>query len=100
MSLYFSNGYSDSWRRNKEEIHTIIISQFLDPTWNALSNAPGERKYTMLVILAGMWCLIFGVYTAELAFIGYNILGHIALINGIFVTHRVFRTAREYSPNK
>ncbi len=43
---------------------------------------------------------IIGIYTAELIFIGYNILGHIALITGIFVTHRAFRTAREYSPNK
>ena len=78
----------------------MTISQFLDPTWNALSNALGEWKYTMSVILVGMWCLIFGICTAELAFIGYNNLGHIALITGIFVTHRVFRTAREYFPNK
>ena len=78
----------------------MTISQFLDPTWNALSNAPGEWKYTMLSTLAGIRCLIFGIYTAELAFIGYHIVGHIALITGIFVTHRVFRAAREYSPNK
>ena len=78
----------------------MTISQFLDPTWNALSSAHGEWKCTMSIILAGMWCLIFGIYTAELTFIGYNILGHIALITGIFVTHRAFRTAREYSPNK
>ncbi|MDC3032407.1 hypothetical protein OA249_00410 [Litorivicinus sp.] len=76
----------------------MTISQFLDPTWNALSNVPGEWKCTMSVVLAGMWCVIFGIYTAELAFIGYDILGHIALITEIFVTHRVFRTAREYSP--
>ncbi|NBR74425.1 MAG: hypothetical protein EBT74_00650 [Gammaproteobacteria bacterium] len=54
----------------------MTISQFLDPTWNALSSAPGEFKYTMSVVLAGMWCVIFGIYTAELTFIGYNILGH------------------------
>ena len=78
----------------------MTISQFLDPTWNALSNAPGEWKYTMLSTLAGIRCLIFGIYTAELAFIGYNILGHIARIAGILVTHRLFRTVREYSSNK
>ena len=76
----------------------MTISQFLDPTWNALSRAPGEFKYTMSVILAGMWCVIFGVYTLELTFIEYNILGHIAVITGIFVTHRAFKTARAYSP--
>ena len=78
----------------------MTISQFLDPTWNALSSAPGEFKYTMSVVLAGMWCVIFGIYTAELTFIGCNILGHIAVITGVFVTHRVFQTAREYSPNQ
>jgi len=61
---------------------------------------PGEFKYTMSVVLAGMWCAIFGIYTVELTFIGYNILGHIAVITGVFVTHRVFQTAREYSPNQ
>jgi len=76
----------------------MTISEFLDPTLNSLSRAPGEFKYTMSVILAGMWCVIFGIYTAELTFIGYNILGHVALITGIFVTHRVFRTAKEYAP--
>ena len=74
-SLYFSRGSSDSQRKNKEGVHTMTISQFLDPTWNALSSAPGDWKFTMSVILAGMWCLIFGIYTAALAFIGYNILG-------------------------
>lgn len=78
----------------------MTISQFLDPTWNAQSSAPGEWKYTMSVILAGMWYLIFSIYTAELAFIGYNILGHIALITGTFVTHRAFRTTRVYAPTK
>ena len=78
----------------------MTFSQFLDPSRNALSNAPGEWKYNTSITLAGIWYLIFGIYTAELAFIGYNILGHIALITGIFATHRLFRAAREYSPNK
>ena len=54
----------------------------------------------MLFTLSGIRYLIFGIYTAELAFIGYYILGHIALITGIFVTHPLFRAAREYSPNR
>ena len=78
----------------------MTFSQFLDSTRNALSNVPGEWKYTMLFTLSAIRYLIFGIYTAEFAFIGYYILGHIALITGIFVTHPLFRAAREYSPNK
>ena len=42
----------------------------LDDTKNALKDAPMEYKFLLSNTLAAMWCVTFGVYTAELLFIG------------------------------
>jgi len=76
----------------------------LDGTKNALKTAPMEYKYLVSNLLAAMWCVGFGIYTAELLFIGYNIIGHIALITCVFFTFFVFTLERKTSepapPNK
>ena len=63
----------------------------LDGTKNALRTAPTEYKYLVSNLLAAMWCIGFGIYTAELLFIGYNIIGHIAIITCVFFTFFMFR---------
>ena len=76
----------------------------LDGTKNALKEAPMEYKYTLSMILAAMWCIAFGIYTAELLFIGYNIIGHFLLITCVFITWGVFKfqkkSASPAPPNK
>jgi len=76
----------------------------LDGTKNALKTAPMEYKYLVSNLLAAMWCIGFGIYTAELLFIGYNIIGHAALITCVFLTFFVFAAERKTSepapPNK
>ena len=64
----------------------------LDSTKNALKTAPMEYKYLVSVLLASMWCIAFGIFTAELLFIGYNIIGHLLVITCVFFTFFVFRT--------
>ena len=71
------------------------IQSFRNPAYNALRNSPPEYKFLMSTILAGMWCVSFGIYTGELLFIGYSILGHYALIFCVFVTWSVFRVTRK-----
>lgn len=73
------------------------LIDFLNPLKNALVHAPGEFKYTLSIILSGIWCIAFGIYTAELLFIGYNIIGHIALISCLFVTYAAFTYAQQYA---
>ena len=76
----------------------------LDSTKNALKTAPMEYKFVLTNTLAAMWCIAFGVYTAELLFIGYNIIGHTVLIAAVFFTFYVFTTEKKMAnpapPNK
>ena len=69
----------------------------LDGTKNALKTAPVEYKYLVSNLLASMWCIAFGIYTAELLFIGYNIIGHIVLITCVFFTFFIFTSERKTS---
>ena len=76
----------------------------LNSTKNALRTAPMEYKFLLSNTLAAMWCIAFGIYTAELVFIGYNIIGHTVLIAAVFFTWFVFTIEKKKSepspPNK
>lgn len=65
----------------------------LDSSRNALKDHPVAYRYTVSILLATMWCVAFGIYTTELMTIGYNIVGHFALITSAFVTWGVFNFA-------
>jgi len=43
-------------------------------------------KYFLSILLGCFWSLAFGLYIGELLTIGYNMLGHIAIISMVFVT--------------
>lgn len=63
----------------------------LNGSINALKTAPLEYNFLFSCILAFMWCLAFGIYTAELVFIGYSIIGHILLLAAVFITWHLFQ---------
>ncbi|WP_353479900.1 hypothetical protein [Haliscomenobacter sp.] len=64
----------------------------LNPNINPLRHAPAHIKYFASILLGCFWSLAFGLYVGELMTIGYNMLGHIAIISMVFVTWKVFRT--------
>ena len=76
----------------------MILLDILNPNKNGLRAAPPEYKFMISCVLAAFWCLAFGIYTAELLFIGYSIIGHIVLIFMVFVTWKVFSNVRKHSP--
>lgn len=57
---------------------------------NALSNVPNPTKYLAMIMLSCFWCLAFGIYIGELLTIGYNMLGHVAIVTMVFVTWYTF----------
>jgi hypothetical protein len=59
---------------------------------NALANVPSPTKYLAMILLSCFWCLAFGLYIGELLTIGYNMLGHVAIVTMVFVTWYVFRS--------
>ena len=67
----------------------------LDIDRNALASVPDYAKYFSMVLLSCFWALAFGLYIGELFFIGYSMLGHIAVITMVFVTWWTFRGYQE-----
>lgn len=58
---------------------------------NALKNIPDQTKYLAMIMLSCFWCLAFGLFAGELLFIGYNMIGHVAVVTMAFVTWWTFR---------
>ena len=65
---------------------------------NALKYVPNPTKYLAMIILSCFWCLAFGLYVGELFFIGYNMIGHVAVITMVFVTWLTFRNLNSDNP--
>ena len=65
---------------------------------NALKAIPEQSKYLAMILLSCFWCLAFGIYFGELLAIGYNMLGHVALITMVFVTWLTFRHYQMINP--
>ena len=80
----------------------VALSKFgyglLDGSKNALKHSPMEYKYLLSILLSAMWCIAFGIYTVELMYIGYNIIGHFVLITAAFFTFFVFATEKARAP--
>jgi hypothetical protein len=71
----------------------------MNPNINPLRHAPAHIKYFASILLGCFWCLAFGLYVGELLTIGYNMIGHIAIISMVFATWAVFRTTENvYKP--
>ena len=76
----------------------MTLIDILNPNKNGLRASPPEWKFMISCVLAAFWSLAFGIYTSELLFIGYSIIGHFLLILMVFVTWSVFKHARRHAP--
>jgi hypothetical protein len=73
----------------------------VNPNINPLRHAPVYVKYFLSILLGCFWSLAFGLYIGELLTIGYNMLGHIAIISMVFGTWAVFASVEKaYSPRQ
>lgn len=61
---------------------------------NALAHVPDQTKWLAMIMLGSFWALAFSLYIGELWLIGYNIIGHIAIITMAFVTWWTFKNYR------
>lgn len=64
---------------------------------NELKSIPTPSKYLAMIMLSTFWCLAFGLYFGEQLFIGYNMLGHVAIVTMAFVTWWMFKSIRTTS---
>jgi len=74
--------------------------QLLDPNFNGLKNAPMQIKYIVSIWLGCFWALAFSLYTGELLYLGYNVLGHGAVISMAFITWLVIKTVQKQYPER
>ena len=73
----------------------------INPNLNPLRHAPVYVKYFISILLGCFWSLAFGIYIGELLTIGYNMIGHIAIISMVFATAAVFRSVEKtYAPRQ
>lgn len=71
----------------------------LNPDVNPLRHMPVYIRYFTSILIACFWCLAFGLFFGELLFIGYNMLGHIAILTMVFFTWGAFKTSEQlYGP--
>ena len=71
----------------------------VNPNVNPLRHAPTHIKYFASILLGCFWSLAFGLYIGELLTIGYNMLGHAAIISMVFATWAVFKSFDQtYNP--
>lgn len=72
----------------------LVLREFprlLDIRLNAIRHVPDPTKWLAMIMLSCFWALAFSLYVGELMTIGYNILGHIAIVTMVFVTWYTFR---------
>lgn len=67
---------------------------------NALAHVPDQTKWLAMIMLGSFWALAFSLYIGELWLIGYNIMGHVAIITMVFVTWWTFKNYREREPRR
>lgn len=70
---------------------TRSFYHLLDPNKNDLRYAPVSTRYLFSILLACFWCLAFGLWAGELYLMGFNMIGHIAVISMAFGTWAVFK---------
>ena len=77
------------------------LRSLLDPNLNSLRHAPALIRYFATILLACFWCLAFGMYFGDIQTVGYNTMGHVAVISMAFVTWTVFKQFdRIYGPRE
>ena len=77
------------------------LRSLLDPNLNPLRHAPALIRYFVTILLACFWCLAFGMYFGDIQTVGYNTMGHVAVISMAFVTWTVFKQFdRIYGPRE
>ena len=69
----------------------------MDPRRNPLRHLPRTVCFQYMCILAYMWSAIFAIALGSALAFGVSLVGHVAVLVGIFLTAEVFRSARRQS---
>ena len=70
---------------------------FMNPARNVLKSMPVEQRFSLSMILSGLWSLAFCIYIGEIMMIAPYMLGHFALLAAIMITWLIFKWAEKRS---
>lgn len=63
----------------------------LNPNRNVLQYTPPQFKYIISILIASLWAIAFSLYFGELYTLGYNVIGHVAIVSMAFLTWYLLR---------
>ena len=69
----------------------------MDPETNPLRALPKIVRFQYMLILSYFWSAVFTIWMGSYVVFGPSVIGHTALLLGIFFTADLFRRAREES---
>tara|TARA_A100001015_G_C14621164_1_gene567968 strand:- start:241 stop:546 length:306 start_codon:yes stop_codon:yes gene_type:complete len=70
---------------------------FMNPAKNVLKSMPVEQRFSLSMILSGLWSLAFCIYIGEIMMIAPYMLGHFALLAAVMITWLIFKWAEKRS---
>lgn len=71
----------------------------MDENKNPLRPLPKAQRFQLMAILATMWSTIFCVAVGSFLWWGELVVGHVAVVLGIFMTGMTFRMVRKQKQN-
>lgn len=70
-----------------------LYALVMDPARNPLARVPRMVTFHYMCVLAYMWSAIFAIAVGSALVFGVSVVGHVAVLIGIFVTADIFRRA-------
>ncbi|QJB69466.1 hypothetical protein [Parasphingorhabdus halotolerans] len=71
------------------------IAFVMNPDSNPLNSLPRVQRFQIMAILSIMWSTIFSTALGSWFYYGELVVGHLAVLLGIFITAGVFKTSQQ-----
>ncbi len=71
-------------------MHDLVM----DPEQNPLSALPKKVRFQYMLILSYLWSSVFTLWVGSFVVLGPTVIGHTAVLLGIFFTADMFRRTR------
>lgn len=78
-----------------KQINENSIAVVMNSESNPLNSLPRVQRFQIMAILSIMWTAIFSTALGSWFYYGELVVGHLAVLLGIFITAGVFRTSQQ-----
>mgnify|MGYP003641560257 CR=1 FL=1 len=78
-----------------KQINENSIAVVMNPESNPLNGLPRVQRFQIMAILSIMWTTIFSTALGSWFYYGELVVGHLAVLLGIFITAGVFKSSQQ-----